>query len=230
MKSTHFVRCLILMMAIFVCTRSVHASSIGLTFAGGDSWTATWFDPGLTLVYTPGTPNVLVETLIMSTGNPVDITFTENSPATADFFGLRFTMSQAITNNTGVAWTGFNEQLIEGAPAIVAPGNSALHPSSAHFHTDAGFSGSPFSLTGGGNSQNSLVFGGATLPNGVTWNASGIGTHEWQVTGFQRSFILRQTPVLAAVPEPSTLLLCLGGLPFAYRKCREHLRTRGESR
>ena len=189
-----------------------HAGTV--TFAtASDNWTANWTSPTLSLVKgsceaiggcTTG-PTAL--TVTFPDLNPISITFTEIGTNATFNFGFRLTgMSESVTNNSGVAWKGFTETLVDPTPDTFGP----PHPTFAHFHTDPGFVGSlaPFALTGGGAAAATFQFGSGTVNNGSTWNPTGFGIHEYQTgNSIPRAFTLVLAPV---VPEPGTFVLVLG--------------------
>jgi hypothetical protein len=185
------------------------------------SWTISWTTPGVSFNFVAGSPNTLAETVAFADNNPIAITFTENAAPTANNFGLRLTMSETITNQTGVAWTGFSEVLQD---ATSSPQGSAAHPSFAHFHSDSGFTGSQFPTVVGVSPTSSFAFSGGTVANGSSWTPAGIGMHEFEDSGVLRTFTLVETPT-AATPEPTSLLLALLGavvLAALYRRQHAH--------
>ena len=227
-------------------TDSAKAASIMITDADGLKWNVTWDTPqnGVTVDFkadpnngdankgsqgrTDGSVGTFIKTVtypkdVFST---IDITFTQMDQGNANLFGLRFTMNEVVTNNTGKAWTGFTETLEEKKDPSDAdkrrdPADSA-HPWFAHFHKDRaftaadgtttypGFDGTPFTPNDF-NAKDTLTFGGGTLADdGTMWKPTGIGIHERTYADAKRVFILHETPIVA---EPASLtLLGLGGL------------------
>ncbi len=127
------------------------------------------------------------------------INFTQTGPNPT---GTIIIESESITNNTGLAWPGYQWSVL--------PGGNAVFDATA----SAGWTVTPFGgwvaevPTGSGHSE--IVAGGGTgVADGAVFNpGGGLVIH---ATG---DFTFKQT----VVPEPATLTLALLGLPLALRR------------
>jgi hypothetical protein len=170
--------------------------------------------------------------LSLTTQNPVTISFRDNSPAVTDPFGLRITLNETVTNNSGVAFGEFQFSLNDGSPR--APEDTNTHPGIAHFHNDGTSLGS-FTIDNNigttssrlplpplppeFRSPNFFTASGSILASGASTTWRGIGIHEYELVGQTRSFDLIQYPFppstgpgSVSVPEPSSYALLVVGL------------------
>jgi hypothetical protein len=195
-----------------VCVSSVRADIIpnggelrDATRATG--WRVSWTSSAIQEVSFVGRPptgvgvlnkGTMTVKLTLNDLNPVDLVFDEIAPATANAFGLRMTLNEEITNNSGFNWTGYAFHAIPNTPLAVPAGadpnvdavhpaasnppfSQGSHPAPPHFNAD-GFNFSPLgvSFSDGhvsGNPSMLLVLGGGVVQNGQTWNPRGLGPH-----------------------------------------------------
>jgi hypothetical protein len=157
----------------------------------------------------------------------VDIKFIESAaeqaldPTTDRRFGLRITLKENITNNSGSDWTEFKEFLDQGNVPVLQSDDKTKpnfydlvsdgHPGFAHFHDDTGVF-TPFKALNDFDAAASLILGDGTGPfkNGDTNNWTGLGIHQFELKNQDRSFTL-----IKLVPEPATLFLLVVGLAAA---------------
>ena len=219
--------------------------------ASSGNWAVTWnavANPTLMLDWTApagGNLGLLAKTVTFNALAPIDITFTQVDPfvpvdpAVLDQFGLRFKMNATVKNMSGVNWTTFEDKLIDGAAVTAAQNPSSVnnnaHPSNPHFHDDGsvflngagtiGFNADAITNEDANNKKNLWDFsGGPGVANTDTWMVTNIGIHDWEVTAFKRSFILREQPNV--VPEPSALaLVAVGSLVVAGLRRRRSRKT-----
>jgi len=228
---------------------SAKANSTTITDGSGAKWEVDWTGSStFSLLISPiagvtdaTKPNYLFsKTAIWEPGTKptdLDITFTQETGANTDKFGLRFTLNELVTNNTGKSWGGYTNQLIEvNAVSAVDADNypkTAGHPWFAHWHSDSASVSTPFMLPGGKfptPPPDTLTFTGGPLESSKSFTATGLGIHERTfgdrnpdnpAIGFGRKFILRES--FASAPEPSSLILMVlggaGALTYAWR-CR----------
>jgi hypothetical protein len=174
----------------------------------------------------PGTPGPGISVTSL---NPIDIVFDmQSSQGTTEYF-----VDELLTNNTGVAWSGFNMQIgfgtganfqIDGlvnSPLLNNPDFDA--PNYDPTPTSSGFS----QLT---TNPNELTWSGGSVPaNGINFLGLGfsLDTPDDLLGNVTSAFTLREIPI--PVPEPSTLaLLTLGAdsLLAMRRRCRRLIRCR----
>ena len=162
------------------------------------------------------------------TAAAIDIKFIEKVPATANSFGLRVkSLSETIKNTSKLNLTGFTFELIDPNSVLTKVENDAVtgtHPGFAHFHKDTGqiFPGSAGdpgftpepnpAATGALQDEKITLTGGKIGAEKSSDLWVGIGIHQIEQKGQQRNFILRQTPILTAVPLPAALPLSLAAL------------------
>ena len=129
----------------------------------------------------------------------IDLTITVDAAGT-------YTLNEApafgfVANNTGQTWTGFDLNVQSAGFGTFNPDWS---DSTAHFPTVA-------------QSATDILFSGGTLTDGNSFGP--FGTF---VTTGAGNFIVRETPMIAAVPEPSSIaagaLGVLGSIFFRRRK------------
>jgi hypothetical protein len=236
----------IALFALALDPRSAAANSMTITDGSGAMWEVDWkgtsaFSLTISPIAgaKPDKPNYLFnKTAIWEPGtkpSDFDITFTQKTGANTDKFGLRFTLNELVTNNTGKPWGGYNEQLIEvngvSAADVAAFPNGNNHPWFAHWHSDSATVSAPFMFPGNkfpSPSPDTLTFTGGPLETTKSFTALGLGIHERTFgdrnpqdpsIGFGRKFFLRES--FLSTPEPSTLMLMvLGGsaaLTYAWR-------------
>jgi hypothetical protein len=195
---------------------------------GNTLWKVTWDEsPDFKLFYTfqindnDGKGLLREEKKFKDSTAAKVITFENENPGD-NTFGLRFTLSGTLTNNSTDDWAGFKMNLAEMTTGVnqddktqaKVPGSSARHPAFAHFHNDT-FKLTPDDFTTNAfNTEASLVLTAKpdkkVAKEGGTLMFSGLGMHEFEVKDLPRKFQLIETPVV--VPEPSTLLLFSVGL------------------
>lgn len=196
---------------------------------GGTGWSASYDNTQVSGFGLSGSRVSL--NLSLTTQNPVTISFRDNSPVVTDPFGLRITLNETVTNNSGVAFGEFQFALNDVSPLY--QGGSDTHPGYAHFHNDStslgtftvdnilGTSSSqlPSSLPNGFKSPSFFTASGPSLASGASSVWTGIGIHEYEIVDVTRSFDLiqypfppRTGPVTVPVPEPSSYALLAAGL------------------
>jgi hypothetical protein len=255
------------LVGIGIVAGSAGAGSLMITDVNGAKWKATW-DPSLdkVLFFEKGDPTkgdgigTLIKTAHFMKGvTSMEILFTQTSvspnpdkePFTDDRpngtaqndFGLRFTLDEKITNNTGKDWRGFTESLVEvsnkdNKTNLVTKqdkmdfSENNAHPWLAHFHANtkdkfmASGPGNQFKLAGAFPNRKAgpLTFTGFLKGDGTDspWTPTGIGIHE-RIFGdvfnedlkIGRQFKLVETPLF--VPEPSSLIaFALGAATVGY--------------
>lgn len=145
-----------------------------------------------------GTLNLTVN---VNDGKPVDVQFVQVNRALANSFGMRITMNITINNNfaafkelRGKA-VDRNEELEDDINEFV----SDAHPGEAHFHNDPSFSGGPFrnavDCKCEADDSFKIKSDGLLFGFGVG-TVKGIGVHQIEQRGTNRSFTLRLTPKL----------------------------------
>jgi hypothetical protein len=195
---------------------------------GATGWSVNYDNTQVSgVAFSPNAPGSINEgtlslNLSWTTSAPITLSFVENAPATADAFGLRITLNENVSNNSGVAFTGFGFALNDTTTPSSAGSN--LHPGIAHFHNDStslgafSVTGLPATLPPGGSSPTSFSATGSSLANAASSTWTGIGIHEFEIAGVARNFQLVQTAVAAStppvgtVPEPSSYALLAAGL------------------
>jgi hypothetical protein len=160
-------------------------------------------------------PNVLPASIFFNAMGTAEYEFgVSNSGGTTEY-----TFTQAITNNSGPAWSGFRFELGYGTGAAFASAGSGVSfdvpsrdpsPLSSRFitldHQAAQLDWSGAAVPSAGQ----VVFSFAVdVPDGLA------ALHPLALD----RFTLRATP-LAAVPEPPALLLMCGGLALMGWRCR----------
>jgi len=265
MKKNRFPYLLHVVLLAFVTFVGLSGSARGAMLSPGDfltgtNWTVTWNDPSLKLDWifdgdpriTGNVQGILTKTVTFQTLDPISIFFHQDNPTSPppgknSTFGLRFTMDEVITNNTGSKWDTFtlttlegaNEATIEAYTAVLEAdgvgGSLTAHPVEAHMHNDKmrcppfdcsdTFPG-PVSETSQGTSEYEFSSDTGALFGPGTQNWRGIGVHEWEIKELAdeiqfRSFRLFEQP--HAAPEPSTILLVASGLIglVVWRRARE---------
>jgi hypothetical protein len=218
--------------AVGFVNQTVKAGQITLTDNDGVKWKVSWTSDQVALAFDNNSAgrssdNIgdLIKTVtFLPTTTSVEIQFEQLTQLKTDQFGLRFTLDENVTNQTGKNWTGFKLELQDDDPKT--PPQPDFHPGFAHFHSDKefknkagkvypGFNVAPFSPPKGfppKNSTNVLDLTGGPVPDGGFWQPTGIGIHEITIgsdtkKGFLRKFKLIETPLLAQTPEPSSLFL-----------------------
>ncbi|MHC5006933.1 MAG: hypothetical protein ACYTGF_06190 [Planctomycetota bacterium] len=142
--------------------------------------------------------------------DPLDITFTQTSDPTTDADTAdRIIITEAtITNDTGMDWIGFTDELIGDAATFNAAAS-------------AGFANAPFDTAFFDPNGHEVLFSGGTLVAGDVWNP-GVGAGGLRIdvdlsSNSVVSFVLRQQ----AIPTPGALaLLAMGGLILIPRRMR----------
>ncbi len=145
--------------------------------------------------------------------NPISISFEEINPAAADAFGLRITLNENITNNSGSDWGDFHMNLVDNNPVSTHDADG-FHPGYAHFHSDP-FVNPPFNVVGGGGSKSFIDFASGTFANNSTRTWTGFGIHQFEDLNKQRNFTLVETP---SVPEPTFVGLAVFAMLPLLRK------------
>jgi len=217
----------------------------GNTFSPSDNswtWKASWDRTlDLTIRWDPVSKN-MQKLLNIRQDDPtlIKITFEQvNRADTFDRFGLRFTLSELVTNSTTADWSVFLLQLTDDGlregdfrnpnPNVPLgnrhPDDGDKHPTKAHFHGDSNtrFDFAPLVKLDGGESKNFIQLGlGMPVGSGRTLTGGGIGIHDWERVGTLqrpnlRTFDLLEGPVELLPPpsqvaEPSTLMLYSVGI------------------
>ena len=193
---------------------------------GGTGWSLSYDNTQVSgFSFSPNAPGSTNEgalslNLSWAASTPITLSFVENTVAPAAAFGLRITLNENVTNNSGVAFSGINFNLSD--TTTPSSNGSTAHPGLAHFHNDVTNLGA-FNAPGlpAGSAPFSFSATGSSLASATGSAWTGIGIHEWEIAGVARNFQLIQTPVLASgggaatVPEPgSYALLAIGLLGF----------------
>lgn len=215
-------------------TTSASAGTMELKDADGAFWDVSWGSGQVALALDASRGagiGTLIKTVTFTDLKPITITFIQRAPAAADAFGLRFTMDEFVSNQSGMDWRGFNMRLDDiyflNPPEVTAD----THPDFAHFHRD-GLNGEKFDLStpfvGGavGRGRSFITFLDGTPGivkdsiNGEIWKPTGIGIHDYTFKNTRRVFTLIETPI--PVPEPTTTVLLLTGLLVAFTARRRN--------
>ncbi len=187
-------------------------AAVGTAQAGvvniGGGWQASWdssFD-GLVQIVSDGVAGdaVFIEKSIEYTGafNAVPIVFTQIDPNAVSNIVIN---DEIITNNSGVDWSAFRMQLIDGGDVAFDPvataGSGGAGP--------IGFSISPFTTASFTPDNMQLNIGGGTVMNGTTW-FPGSGASDGQLwmhvnltPGQNKVFTLKET----YIPTPGAVAL-----------------------
>lgn len=186
----------------------------------GGGWQAEW-DPsfdGLVQIVSDGVVGdaVFIEKAIEYTGafNAVPITFTQIDPNAVSNIVIN---DEIITNNSGVDWSGFRMQLIDGGDVAfdvaATAGSGGAGP--------IGFSIAPFTTASFTPDNMQLNIGGGTVADGTTW-FPGSGASDGQLwmhvnltPGQNKVFTLKET----YIPTPGAVALFgVAGLAASRRR------------
>lgn len=193
---------------------AAHADPITLSLGGG--WQATIFEPidvGLAVDHVDLDQNLLVlekfanfNKLDPITGLPVpvNILFTQVGGDAETVTRIVLT-DEILLNNSGIAWESFRNVLL---------GNAAKFDPVA----SAGFSIAPFTTTTYLNGDSEVEFAGGVVPHGTIWTpglaSGGLYINVDLSSDKPVSFVLKEIPI----PEPTTLMLVLGGALLIRRR------------
>jgi PEP-CTERM motif-containing protein len=180
----------------------VFGGAISTATAGGIITGVTASGPGLGSFDqgTIGTDHTLDFTKAFDSVNPITLTFTvAHQDGTG---GNPYSIAEAITNNTGTAWTDFHYNITEpdrGQGVVFTQFNSAS--TLGGFTLDNAPSSGPRDLNFTGN-----LAAGSTTQASLNLSPFDPGA------GNTATFTLTQTPTVSAVPEPETYAMLLAGL------------------
>jgi len=201
---------------------------------GTSGWTASWassFDPFLSIVVDgQGSDQVFIQKIAQFTTppspagviDPIQITFTQTAPNAVHNIVIE---DEAITNQTGVAWTDFHMDITDS-------GNAAFNPAATLASggpPPIGFSIAPFTTAAFGPTPSgpntALDIAGGTVPNGATWfpGAGPGGGALWITANTQTTqpftvFTLKERPT---VPEPASMAALALGAAAMVRRVRK---------
>ncbi|MCA9282807.1 MAG: hypothetical protein H6812_11645 [Phycisphaeraceae bacterium] len=187
-------------------------AAVGTAQAGvvniGGGWQASWdssFD-GFVQIVSDGVvgDSVQIEKSIefMPGFNTVPIVFTQIDPNAVSNIVIN---DEIITNNSGVDWSGFRMQLIDGGDVAFDQASTASSGGSGPI----GFSISPFTTASFTPDSMQLNIGGGTVADGTSWfPGSGISDGQlWMhvnlTPGINKVFTLKES----YVPTPGALAL-----------------------
>lgn len=201
-------------------------------FGNSSGWKAAWapsLDPYVSIMVDmvtiagPGTVGEVfirkMATFIQGPGPggfpTIPITFSQVSP---DAVGRIVINGETITNNTGVAWTGFHFRLLPRSNATFNPTLTGASGGSTGFST-APFNNQTFSPDNSSFLVDGFGLGpngsNRSVPSGSQWlPGDGAGDGELIIDAVPRPsepftvFSLKETPL---IPEPATLLLAVFG-------------------
>lgn len=203
----------------------------GTMVLGTSGWTASWdvsLDGLVDFVVDGETANaVIIQKFAEFTQGPgfggimppINVTFTQNGPNPKTFIVMN---DEVITNSTGVDWTDFHMDIVNGGDVAF---NRTLTDAS---NGGAGFSTAPFvnqswgGWLGGDHYESFEVDGfglGGTVDDGTVWNPGG-GALDGElfiellsvkdgITDFT-VFSLKERPTI--IPEPASALLLMAGV------------------
>lgn len=143
----------------------------------------------------------------------IPITFTQTSPNAVHNIVID---EEVITNSTGVDWTDFHMEILNGNEAFFDPTATANSGGPGPI----GFDVSPFLLAAFGNNNHTLDMDDGTVADGAQWTPGtgasagdlwlNIVTGNGDTTPFT-VFSLKERPTATRIPGPATLgLVCLG--------------------
>jgi hypothetical protein len=202
----------------------------------GTDWTATvtFQSPTDQLFWIPtpnydgkGSAGTLNKLATFKTNDPLDILFQQTANhqyggvgtfASTSTGPLRFFMNATILNQTTTDWTGFTETISDKDPAAVGDSGSELHPSRSHFHpSKVATDYNPLQRLDTANPAYVLPLGNGIVPMGTGHlNIFNLLVHDVEFQTdvnnkpINRSFMIREQPVLA--PEPCSLTLLGAGV------------------
>lgn len=177
----------------------------------GGGWEVTIFAPdtvdvAVDFVSLTGDVLVIEKTAQFFELATVELLFAQNRDDSETVSQIVIT-DEILTNNTGVAWTSFTNDLGAVGPALFDVAASAS------------FTIAPFTTTAYAGDLRSVTYSNGIVPDGVIWTPGlddGGLVIDVDLSDRLTSFTLRETPA----PEPSTLaaLLIGAGLAFARRR------------
>ncbi|MEO6562416.1 MAG: PEP-CTERM sorting domain-containing protein [Nitrosospira sp.] len=130
--------------------------------------------------------------------NPITLTFTV---AHTQGGGSHYSVAEALTNNTGVAWTDFHYSISEPVKGQGVVFTEFNHSTLGGFTLDHAPSSGPRNLNFTGN-----------LADGGTTNASFSLSPFDPGAGKTDTFTVTQVPTVSPIPEPETYAMLLAGL------------------
>lgn len=146
-----------------------------------------------------GTDHTLDFTKAFDSVNPITLTFTvAHQDGTG---GNPYSIAEAITNNTGTAWTDFHYNITEPAQGQGVVFTQFNGSTLSGFTLDNAPSSGPRNL----NFTGDLAAGSTTQ---ASFNLSPFDPGAGNTT----TFTLTQTPTVSAIPEPETYAMLLAGL------------------
>lgn len=187
-------------------------AAVGTAQAGvvniGGGWQASWDSSldGLVQIVSDGVAGdaVFIEKSIEFTGafNAVPIVFTQIDPNAVSNIVIN---DEIISNNSGVDWSAFRMQLIDGGDVAFDQASTASSGGSGPI----GFSISPFTTASFTPDSMQLNIGGGTVPNGTQW-FPGSGVSDGQLwmhvnltPGQNKVFTLKES----YIPTPGAVAL-----------------------
>ncbi|MEZ6210162.1 MAG: hypothetical protein R3B46_02805 [Phycisphaerales bacterium] len=187
-------------------------AAVGTAQAGvvniGGGWQASWDSSldGLVQIVSDGVAGdaVFIEKSIEFTGgfNAVPIVFTQIDPNAVSNIVIN---DEIISNNSGVDWSAFRMQLIDGGDVAFDQASTASSGGSGPI----GFSISPFTTASFTPDSMQLNIGGGTVPNGTQW-FPGAGVSDGQLwmhvnltPGQNKVFTLKES----YIPTPGAVAL-----------------------
>lgn len=191
------------------------SANAGTIVLGNSGWQATWdnsLDPFVSMnvnLVDFGQDAVFIEKIVEFTQAPVNgvfpsvaIVFQQISPNAVSNIVID---DEIITNSTGVAWGGFQMDVLNHGEVLFDPAMTAASGGGG----PVGWSIAPFTTAAYGNANSRLTMGGGTINPGQVWFPGG-GANNGQlwinVTSLSGStlFVLKETPL---VPAPGALAL-----------------------